>query len=54
MQLLLLNLQAHKPALQLLRLPFNAQEILADDYQTREVILAAYRLLKGMAVGFGL
>jgi hypothetical protein len=50
-QLLLLNMGAHKAALQLLKLPFTPHEILPDDLEVRSVVRAVYRLIKAMTSG---
>jgi hypothetical protein len=42
-QLLLLNMGAHRPALQLLELPFTLDAILPQDLETRAVMRACYR-----------
>ena len=54
MQMLLKSMNAHLPALQLLRLAFDAKKIKAEDLQVRAVLRAAYRLLKAMAFKFSL
>ena len=50
----LLNLQAHEPALQLLRLPFEFAEEKPDELQLRALLRAAYRLLTAMCSQFSL
>ena len=55
MQMLLMNLKAHTPALTLLaNLPFEKSEIKADELEIRAVLRAAYRLLKAMCTDFPL
>ena len=49
-QLLLMNLGAHRMALQLLQLPFNRQVAAPPELSVRRVILAAYRLLTAMTL----
>ena len=53
MQMLLMNLKAHTPALTLLP-TFEKSEIKADDTEIRAVLHAAYRLLKAMCTDFPL
>ena len=50
-QLLLLSMGAHKPALRLLQLPFELEAIRPEDLETRAVLRACYRLIKGMTAG---
>ena len=54
MQMLLMNLKAHEPALQLLRLPFDFKEERPEELQLRALLRAAYRLLKAMCTQFSL
>ena len=54
MQMLLMNLKAHEPALQLLRLPFDFKEERPEELQLRALLRAAYRLLKAMCTQFPL
>ena len=49
-QLLLLSMGAHKAAIELLKLPFDADTIVASDLETRAVLRASYRLIKAMTV----
>ena len=50
-QLLLMNMGAHKLALQLLNLPFTTHTICQDELDVRAVLRAAYRMIKAMTAG---